>query len=186
MNDQDLLVLLRKNSDEGLRKLLDLYGGAITTICKNFLYDCAENDIEEAIADTYIHFWKQRNRFELNEKYSLKSYLYAIARNVARDKRRKLKKDEIFSLDELSLEIPAEFSTEREVEKKECEAILHTCLERMKEPDKSVFLYRYFYGYKIGDIATLLDLPHKKVENILYRGKEKLRSDLYERGIANV
>ena len=53
----------------------------------------------------------------------------------------------------------------------------------MKEPDKSVFLYRYFYGYKVGDIATLLDIPDKKVTNILFRGKEKLRRDLYERGL---
>lgn len=183
MSDQELLITIRKNPDEGIRKMMTLYGGAISTICKNFLYDCAENDIEEAIADTFIHFWKRCNAFELNKKYSLKSYLYAIARNVARDKRRKLKKANIFSIEELSLELPSDFSTEQEFEQKEYEAILHTCLENMKEPDKSVFLYRYFYGFKISDIASLLDLPHKKVENILYRGKEKLRSDLFERGI---
>ena len=86
-------------------------------------------------------------------------------------------------MEELSLDLPSDFSTENEVVRKEHEAILHTCLENMKEPDKSVFLYRYFYGYKIGDIAALLDIPDKKVTNILFRGKEKLRRDLYERGL---
>ena len=66
------------------------------------------------------------------------------------------------------------------------EAILHTCLENMKEPDKSVFLYRYFYGFKIDDIANILNLPAKKVENILYHGKKKLRNYLQERGIFHV
>ena len=56
----------------------------------------------------------------------------------------------------------------------------------MKEPDKSVFLYRYFYGYKVSDVGEILNLPTKKVENILYCGKEKLRSDLFERGIYHV
>ena len=160
-----------------------MYGGSISTICKNFLYDCNEHDIEEAISDTFIHFWKYLDKFELNKNYSLKSYLYTIARNVSRDRRRRLKKVDIFSIEELSLELPSTYSTEKEMVRKEMEATLHTCLEKMQEPDKSVFLYRYFYGYKINDIANLLQLPSKKVENILYRGKEKLRSDLYERGI---
>ena len=79
--------------------------------------------------------------------------------------------------------MPSEYHLENEVEQKRCEAILHTCLEEMKEPDKSVFLYRYFYGYKVKDIAEMLLLSAKQVENILYRGKEQLRKDLSERGI---
>lgn len=183
MTDRDLLILIRNNPDKGIHKLMNLYGGSIGTICRNFLYDCSENDIEEAIADTFIKFWKQASTFQLNDKYSLKSYLYAIARNTARDKRRYLKKADIFSMEELALDLPSDFSTENELVRKEHEAILHTCLENMKEPDKSVFLYRYFYGYKISDIANLLNIPQNKVNNILFRGKEKLRRDLYERGI---
>lgn len=183
MNDRDLLTIIKRNPEKGIHKLMNLYGGSIRTICRNFLYDCSENDIEEAIADTFINFWKHSDSFQLDEKYSMKSYLYAIARNTARDKRRLLKKADIFSLEELSLDFPSDYSTEDEFVRKEHEAILHTCLENLKEPDKSVFLYRYFYGYKISDIAILLNLPFKKVENILYRGKEKLRRDLYERGI---
>ena len=165
---------------------MNLYGGSISTICKNFLYDCSENDVEEAISDTFVSFWKHLDTFQLNESYSLKSYLYAIARNVARDKRRKLKKADIFSIEELSLDLPSDFSTENEVIRREHEAILHSCLENMKEPDKSIFLYRYFYGYKIQDIANLFNISCKKVENILYRGRLKLRSDLFERGISHV
>ena len=183
MTDQEILITLKKNPEQGIHLMMNLYGGAIATICRNFLYDCSENDIEEAIADTFIHFWKNRDNFQLNQKYSLKSYLYAIARNVSRDMRRKQKKADIFSLEELSLDLPSSYSLENELERKECEAILHTCLENMKEPDKSVFLYRYFYGYHIRDIAAKLCLHKKQVENILYRGKEKLRKDLLERGI---
>ena len=78
--------------------------------------------------------------------------------------------------------LPA-YHLENEVERKRCEDMLHTCLEHMKEPDKSVFLYRYFYGYKVKDIGEMLLLSAKQVENILYRGKEKLRKELLERGI---
>ena len=186
MNDQELLELLKNNPNQAIHILLELYGGAVSTICGNFLYDCGMEDVEEAIADTFTNFWKKSKEFVLDNRFTLKSYIYAIARNVARDKRRKLKKEDIFSIEELSLELPADFSTEQIVERKEMEAILHTCLENMKEPDKSVFLYRYFYGFKIDDIANILNLPTKKVENILYHGKKKLRNYLHERGIFHV
>lgn len=186
MNDQELLQLLRKNPNQAIHILLDLYGGAVSTICSNFLYDCGVEDVEEAIADTFTNFWKKSKEFVLDDRFTLKSYIYAIARNVVRDKRRRLMKEDIFSIEELSLELPADFSTEQIVERKEMEAILHTCLENMKEPDKSVFLYRYFYGFKIEGIADILNFPAKKVENILYHGKKRLRKDLQERGIFHV
>lgn len=186
MTDQEILVLLKNNPNQGIHILIELYGGAVSTICENFLYDCPKADVEEAIADTFTNFWKRSESFELSNMFTLKSYIYAIARNVSRDKRRKSKKADIYSLEEISLEFLSDFSVEKEMERKEMEATLHTCLENMKEPDKSIFLYRYFYGFKIADIANMLNLSKKKVENILYHGKNRLRKDLLERGIQYV
>ena len=78
MDDKKLLKLMDKNPGQAIHELINRYGDSISTICRNFLYDCSEDDIEETIADTYIHFWQHREKFRLNEKYSLKSYLYAI------------------------------------------------------------------------------------------------------------
>lgn len=183
MTDEQLLILLREKPEQGVHEMMNSYGGAIATICRNFLYDFSEHDIEETIADTFIHFWRHLDRFELKKGYTIKSYLYAIARNASKDRRRKAKKEDIFSIEELALDLPVEYDFEQEIQRREYEAILHTCLENMKEPDKSVFLYRYFYGYRVKDIAEKLGLSTKQVENILYRGKEKLRNDLLERGI---
>lgn len=185
MSEKEILLLLKKNPGKGIHEMMNLYGDAISTICRNFLYDCPKDDIEETIADTYINFWRNLDKFKLDERYSLKSYLYAIARNAARDKRRSLKKADIYSLEELELVLVSGENIELEYEKKEMEAVLHTCLENMKEPDKTIFLYRYFYGYKTSEIGEMLSLPLKKVENILYRGKERLRKELAERGIWN-
>lgn len=183
MTDEQLLLLLRNNPEQGVHEMMRLYGGSVATICRNFLYDFSDYDIEEVIADTFIQFWRNLEKFERKESYTIKSYLYAIARNAARDKRRKAKKEDVFSLEELSLELPDGYDLEQEVQRREYEAVLHTCLENMREPDKSVFLYRYFYGYRVKDIAEKLTIGAKQVENILYRGKAKLRNDLLERGI---
>lgn len=186
MKDLELIEMIKTNPDKGIHILIEKYGGAIFTICRNFLYDCPETDIEEAVSDVFTNFWKRCNTFVLDEKFSLKSYLYTIARNAACDRRRKLKKSSIYSIEEIALDLPADFSLEKEIERMELEAVLHSCLGKMKEPDKSVFLYRYFYGFKISDIAKMLEISGKKVENILYFGKNKLRKDLLERGIDHV
>lgn len=185
MKDDALLKLIKKKPEQGIHELMNCYGGAVGTICRNFLRDFPEDDIEEAIADTFIHFWKNSENFKLKEGYSLKSYLYAIARNVARDKRRQTKRADIYSLEELSLELPDDYNLENEFVRRQSEATLHACLKQMKEPDKSIFLYRYFYGFSRKEIAEKFSLTVKQVENILYRGKEKLRKDLTERRISH-
>ena len=159
MTDQELLFLLEHDPEAGIHELMQMYGGAIYTICKNFLADCPESDIEETVADTYIHFWKYRDRFVPDENHSVKSYLYAIARNAARDRRRALNKHSVFSLEEISLDLPSVHNVESAYEKQRDEEILHECLKDMTEPDRSIFIYRYFYGFKIKQIAEIIKQP---------------------------
>ena len=127
---------------------------------------------------------RQSEKYMPDASHSVKSYLYAVARNAARDRRRRLKKQDIFSIEEISLEFPSDRNVESDCEKKRNEEILHDCLRQMREPDRSIFLYRYFYGFQIKEIAKRMKISAKKVENILYRGKEKLRIALLERGIS--
>lgn len=185
MTEQELYQLLKRDPEAGIHMLLRMYGGAIKTICKNFLYDGTEEDVEEVMADTVINFWKGLGHFIPDENHSLKSYLYAVARNAARDKRKAMKKTSIFPLEEVLLELPSDMDVESDYEKQEQKEILHQCIHEMGEPDRSVFLYRYFYGFKNQEIADMLSLMPKKVENILYRGRHRLKKSLKERGISH-
>lgn len=183
MEEKEIIELMKKDPEAGIHEAMNHYGGSVETICRNFLYDCQEMDIEEAVADSFIKLWKAMDKIEINNNNSLKSYLYAIARNTARDKRRTLKKVSIFALDEVELHLQASLNLEEDFVRKSNESILHECLNETEEPDRSVFILRYFYGEKIKDIAKRLELTPKKVENVLCRGKEKLENALNERGI---
>ena len=185
MTDREIYNLLQQDPEAGIHQLLRQYGGAIKTICKNFLYDCSEEDVEEAIADTVIRFWRGLHHYDPDRGQSMKSYIYAIARNTARDKRKSMKKINIFPLEEVVMELSSGENIALYFEKREQDEILHWCIADMGEPDRSVFLYRYFYGFKVNEIADMLSLVPKKVENILYRGKKKLQKALLERGITH-
>ena len=56
-------------------------------------------------------------------------------------------------------------------------------VDNFKEPDRSIFILRYFYFEKVKVIASKLNLSEKKVENILYRSKTKLKEELIKGGI---
>lgn len=72
---------------------------------------------------------------------------------------------------------------EDELIKREVEQTIKNCVFELGEPDKSIFILRYFYFYKTNEIAKKLSINQKSVEARLIRGREKLKFKLIERGI---
>ena len=172
--------LLKKSPEEGISMAMGIYGPAVKTICTNILDNLEKEDIEEAISDTFFKLWKNINNFQINK--SLKSYIYAIARNVCFDKLRSLNlNSSLFDIDENNLGISV--NMEDEYAKIHNEKIIKETLDKFKEPDRSIFILRFFYFEKVKSIALKLNLDEKKVENILYRSKSKLKEELIKGGI---
>ena len=174
--DSELLWLLNHHPERGMEAILDEYGAAVETICRNFLYDCSQEDREEVVADTFFKLWKYRERIQIDEKSSLKMYLYQIARNTARDFRRKKNRQPVISVEEAALNCVE--NPEQVVLQSEMEAILHKMVDQLKEPDRTIFIARYFYGFSVKEAAEKTGVTIKKAENILYRGKKRLEQAL--------
>ncbi len=187
MDEQRLLTLLKTDSEQGMRQMIHVYGPPVHKICASILAGRQCEEIEEAEADVFVKLWQHRDRVQLSETYSLKSYLFAIARNVCRDRLRNA------SPETLSLEVAAENGLEPESSERTednatgqwlRETVL-SAINELKEPTRSVFYSRYYEGRTVRDIATHLHFSEKKVENILHRGKSKLRSILAEKGVTS-
>ena len=183
MEDEKLIHLIELNPDKGIHKAMKLYGKAVNTICRSVLQGCEDGLVDEAVSDTFFKLWKNCQKFSAEEGYSLKSWLYSIARNTAIDIRRKNGYPPYSLDDEMQPDIDAGISVEQDVQKKEMGRILREVIGQLGEPDSLVFLYKYFLMMKNKDIAKQLGITEKKTENILYRGKAKLKEMLMERGI---
>lgn len=178
--EKRIISLLKKSPEEGIKMAISTYGPAVKTICTNILDNLEKEDIEEAISDTFFKLWKNIDNF--NSKKSLKSYIYAIARNICFDKLRSSNSNSsLFSIDENDLGISV--NMEEEYAKLHNEKIIKNTLDNMKEPDRSIFILRFFYFEKVKSIASKLNLSEKKVENILYRSKNKLKDEFIKGGI---
>ena len=179
-SDKKIQELLNSDPEKGLEELLNLYGGTVKIICRNILAGFSNEDVEEAVADSLIAFWVSRKG--LIDAISVKGYLIGITKRTAYKKiRAKLKKPIPLVIDDLDLEIDIDVFNETALSiNKE---IIHNVISSIPEFEREVFIRRYYYCERIKSIADGLNCNEKKIENILYRYKNKLKSKLIEGGI---
>lgn len=183
MEDKKLIRTIERNPEKGIAIALDLYGDAVKTICKEILAGASEQDVEEAIAETFVRLWRYGSCFKPGRETSLKSYLYGIARNAALDKARTRHKGENAAWPESAEFVDDRPGTEELAIKKEEELAVRQVVAEMAEPDRTIFAMRFFQEYKVKEIAIKMNLSEKQVENRLFRSKSVLKEKLKERGI---
>lgn len=177
MTDEELLLLVNHDPSKGIDVAMDTYGGAVLKICADILNGYRQEDIEEAVSDTFVNLWEAITSKRYSGQTPVKFYLYGIARRTASNRKRKeAKKPVCDDLDEVTV-MDTENVEDKVMERTECE-LVRCLIERMKSPDKEVFHYRYYEQLPVKEIAQKLLLKPKKVENILFRGKEALKRQL--------
>ena len=182
VNELLLPRLILNDPEYGMVLAIKCYGNPVRTICRNILADCYSADIEDAVSDCFVNIWQAAGRFDPNQGASFRSYCYGVARLTALGSRRKITKSSVLPLDEVQI---AGDDLEDEVGRREDEQLIHEAVESMGEPDRSIFLLRYFYYFKVKEIAAQLDVSAKKVENILSRRKKDLEELLAEGGLGH-
>ena len=183
MKDEELLKLLRENTSYGIEVAINQYGNSVKTICKAILVGFSEEDVEEAVSDTFVGLWKAVDKIKSDRETGLKEYLYGIARKTALNRRRKLAKQHTTQNIEDSVEVASVEDLEKNVKDKVDCRIIYELINAMKSPDKEIFILRYCNQFSIKEIAEKLELKAKNVENKLSRGKSKLKDELIKVGI---
>ena len=65
-----------------------------------------------------------------------------------------------------------------DVLKEETRRTLIAAINALGEPDREILIRRFYYGQKPKEIALVLDMSVKQVDNRLYQTKLKLRETL--------
>lgn len=181
MYDDKLIKLLKGNPSKGLSTAIDQYGPLVKTVVTRIIGYENQRDVEECISDVFVELWKSIENFN-QEKGTLKNYIISIARHVSINTyNRKLIKHELIPLEDNDLEI--ELDLTNEVSKSINKDIIKETINSLPQPDKDIFIKRYYLFESVKEIASSLDLAPKSVENKLYRGKDKLKTELLNKGI---
>ena len=89
MDDRELLQILQKNPENGMRLVMKEYTGLCYYIVKQKLADFSAEEIEECVSDVFLAFYHQYTAIDL-ERGSIKGFLAVLSRRKAVDRWRKL------------------------------------------------------------------------------------------------
>ena len=183
MKDHEIIALFFERSERAITELINNYGAAIKNVASNILKDA--QDAEEAVSDTYLTVW---NRIPPAKPKYLGAYSCRIARNLSLKRfyaNTAQKRNSYYdvALDELEETVPALSTVESLYDAKELTQYLNQFVKELSRDDRYIFMRRYWYGDKIGDIAEKLNIPDNKASVRLFRIRKKLQDYLKKEGM---
>lgn len=176
MGDAELLELLRKKPEKGLKALIAQYGGLVYTVVRRNLPEaiCAA-DAEVCASEVFSEFYLDLSKYDPS-KGSIKAWLCVIARHNAIDLARR--STEVLPLDE---EISADIggiSLESDLEERELRRAVLSEVKSLNEPDREILLRKFYLGESSREIAARLKMSVSNVDTRTSRAVEKLRKTL--------
>ena len=135
-----------------------------------------ERDREECLSDVTLQAWEAIDGYEPS-KASLTTWLSALARNTALNRRRAIdRRREGEPLDDAAPD--GRDGPEEALLKTELARALWGAVDRLGRRDRELFLRKYYYYQSTAQIAAELGLTARGVEGRLYRVRRRLQREL--------
>lgn len=178
MQDNELMRILYQNPDIGLGYVIEQYGGLVYCIIKSKLSVIGtQEDIQECVSDVFMEFYQQREQLDLS-RGSVKAYLAVMAKRRGIDCYRRLARSLDYQIDagaEWENLKDAKTNLEQDMMNKEQKRCLLLAIDSLGEPDREIFIRKYYMGQKTKQIADALCLRDNTVDKKISRGLKKLR-----------
>lgn len=176
MGDAEMLDLLQKNPEKGLKALITQYGGLVYAVVRRNLPEsfCAA-DIEACAAEVFSEFYLDLDKYDPS-KGSIKAWLCVIARHNAVDLARR--NTDVLPLDEEIRTDIGGISLESNLEEHELRRAVLSEVKSLDEPDREILLRKFYLGESSKEIAERMKMTVSNVDTRTSRAVEKLRKRL--------
>lgn len=178
LQDLELLKEFKHNAEQALGSLIDQYADLVYSIIHGKIVTVGTSeDVQECVSDVFLEFYKQVNKID-TEKGTVKAYLAIIAKRKGIDLYRKLIRvaSHNVNLEEEDKQYEdRNTNIEQSVIQKEEQEYLLKAMDSLGEPDREIFIRKYYMGQKTKEIATALNLLDNTVDKKVSRGLKKLR-----------
>lgn len=134
-------------------------------------------DAREVVQDVFINIWQKRGQLEFGE--GLKSYLYRAVRNQTLNKIQRNRIDTV-SLDEKIYVISQDIDFGDEVKNKRLKEVFRH-IDALPPSCKEIFMMSRVEGLSHKEIAEILDISRKTVENQVGIALKKIRKGVFKK-----
>jgi RNA polymerase sigma-70 factor (ECF subfamily) len=133
------------------------------------------HDAEDIVQETYLRVYQHRQRYDARS--SVKTWMYAIALNLVRDRGRKKKQ---VRLENERVALPVDCR----LEKAELADRIRTLVQSLPEGQREIFILHRYEGLPYEDIARMLEITVGAVKAQMHHALAKIRSGLEPLGYA--
>jgi RNA polymerase sigma-70 factor, ECF subfamily len=174
-NDIVLFNRIKDDDRSALNELFLTYYHRLCIFANSYLHHSGE--AEEVVSDVFFAIWKNRDQLDVDR--SLKAYLYTSVKHgciaALRKHHPELESDhEVLAL----LEIIDLASPAGELEYKELQQHVDKAVELLPPACRQIFVMSRFDGLRYREIATILGISEKTVENQLVKALSVIRQSV--------
>lgn len=167
-----------EGDDKGIEELIAEYKENLVLYLAGFCGNMTE--AEDMMEDVFVKLVVDRPAYR--GKSTFKTWLFAIAGNIARDYLRKHKRRKTENIEDLA-ELPAgEADLLSEHFQSERKLAVRRCMEKLNPQYKQVLYLTFFEEFSNAETARIMKKTTRQVENLLYRAKQSLENELRKEG----
>ena len=138
-------------------------------------------DAKEIVQDCFVKLWNSKEKIDLDSS-SIKSYLYAMARNTMIDFIRRRKDESDVEVENLDVASDSEDNSDK-LDPILIKTEIVKAMDVLKPKTRQIFRLNKLEGYTYDEIATDMDISVRAVEDNMSRAFKLLREELKKRQI---
>ncbi len=185
MKDTYDIELVRRTCEGDMtafHQIVDTYKKKVYYIAYNICGD--HHEAEDISQEVFIKVFKSIKKFRKDAKFS--SWLYQVSVNTSIDAIRKVKKKqdsmETAQIDTLHPETSATGARATNPETQAANDLMRQKVQQalpvLSKKERAAFVMRYFNGFKVSEIADMMEVSINSIKTMLLRAKKKLRKKL--------
>jgi len=179
-NDRALLERVRRGDTEGAAELFERYAPALLRFTDRLLSD--RGQAEEVTQEVFVKVISRAHQYDGRAEVS--SWLFAIAANACRDRRRRDRRAPVVPIDALPEPTARGEGVERIlIDRERREAVRRALAELSEEQREALVLARY-HGLPYAEIAEILGITVGAVKTRIFRAVETLKARFSEGAVS--
>ncbi|MEX0736873.1 MAG: RNA polymerase sigma factor [Bacteroidota bacterium] len=183
MQDLELITKARHGDAMAFEQLVYRYDKQVLSIAARYVQ--SSEDAKDIYQEVFLRVYRALPKFELRSEFS--TWLFRITTNVCLTHRSRRKRHIHTSLDRendeehgpaLSESLAGGPATDQHVEGLEIASHVQEAVNALSPKLKMVFTLKFFEGYKIREIADMMECTEGTVKKYLFTATKKIRRQL--------
>ncbi len=183
LSDNELIIQAKSGDSMAFEELVYRHDKMVLRLAMKYFDD---TDIAKDIyQEVFLRVYRGLNGFQFKSEFS--TWLFRIASNVCINHKRLNKQNQHVSIDpdeenEIVNSIPADdsFSPDKQLLNKDFGNRMNDALKYLSPNQKMSFLLKHYEGYKIKEIAEMMNCKEGTVKKYIFEAVRKLRNQLGE------